>query len=42
MTEQVAYYTFLAIVLGGLAIVLAGLAAIAVFLYKQNRKAKQP
>jgi hypothetical protein len=42
MTEQVAYYTFLAIVLGGLAIVLAGLAAIAVFLFKQNRKSRQP
>jgi hypothetical protein len=41
MTERVAYYTFLAIVLGGLAVVTAGLAAIVVFLVKQNRKARQ-
>lgn len=42
MTEQVAYYTFLAIVLGGLAIVAAGLVAIVVLLIKQNRKANRP
>ncbi len=40
MSEQVAYYIFLAIVLGGFAIVAAGLAAIAVFLFKQNRKSR--